>query len=120
MIAKATDNRIKGESSDLGKSLRYIKVLDLVDSNHPNVVAVLTHACKSSTTEENEWSQKMKEIKATVAEVISDALKVTAPVVLLENPNNEGEFEVDLEVCRDYTCLPNGVLQPKEFVRCLC
>ena len=113
VIGKANDNRMKGENSYLGKSLRCIKELDLVDPNHPNVVAVLTHACETSIKKVAKWSDKMEEMKAAIADIIFDALKVTAPVVLLEN--KYGEDDADLEVSGEYTCLPNGELQPENL-----
>ncbi len=106
VIVKATDNRIMGENSDLGKSLRCIKQLGLVDPDKPNVVAILTHACGIPW---KKWSKNLERIKSAVRRIIFKALKVFAPVVMLENAYDDYE----LEVRGDYTCLPNGELQQK-------
>ena len=111
VIVKATDNRIMGENSELGKSLRCIKLLGLVDPNKPNVVAILTHACGLAHKNAKKWSDAMERKKSVVEEIIFNDLKVVAPVVMLENAYDE----YDLEVLGDYTCLPNEELQPKNL-----
>ena len=113
LVVKASDNRIEGENSNLGKSLRCIKQLGLVDPKHPNVVAVLSHACHVPYKRVAKWTEKLEVVKANVKEIIFKALSVTAPVVLLENCH--GEDDHDLEISGDYTVLPNGVLQPKNL-----
>ncbi|CAB4044422.1 GTP-binding A, partial [Paramuricea clavata] len=113
LIVKSTDNRIMGKNSELAKSLRCIKELNLVDPKNPNVVAILSHACGVPYKKVEKWSEKMETKKSAVKRIIFEALKVTAPVVLLENMY--GEDDNDLDVSGDYTRLPNGVLQPKNL-----
>ena len=113
VIVKATDNRIMGENSELGKSLRCIKQLDLVDPDKPNVVAILTHACGVPNKNAKKWSDELERRKSRVRKIIFNDLKVFAPVVMLENAYGEDGY--DLEVRGDYTCLPNGELQPKNL-----
>ncbi|CAB4028572.1 GTP-binding A, partial [Paramuricea clavata] len=115
VVLKANDNRLKGENSRLTKSLRCVKLLKLVDPINPNVVAVITHACEGPHAFRNvdRWREKMETIKTTVETIISEALKVTAPVVVVEN--KYGKEDYGLEVVGDYTRLPNKVLQPKNL-----
>jgi predicted GTPase len=113
LIIKATDTRFKGNNSELAKSLRCVKQLKLVDPNNPNVLAILTHACGIPYMKADKWSQKLETKKEAVRKIIHEALKVTAPVVVMENLY--GEEDYDLEPVDDYTRLPNGVLQPKNL-----
>ena len=115
LVVKATDNRIKGENSELGKSLRCVKQLGLVDPNNPNVVIILTHACSIRRRNGNEWSRVLEEIKSNVSKVVFNDLNVFAPAVVIENMYDH----CGLEVCGDYTRLPNDELQPKNlYVTC--
>ena len=111
VLVPATDTRIAGENSNLSKSLRYLKELNLVDYSSPNVVVVLSFSCSVSWKNLEAWKQKMETKKKVVQDVIFNALKINAPVVLLEN-DFEGE---GLEKVGDFTKLPNGELQPKNL-----
>ena len=111
IFVKATDNRIEGENSDVGKSLRCIKQLGLVDPKNPNVVIVLTHVCSIRKKTDEAWTKELERIKSAVSKVVSNALKVRAPVVLIENMYED----CDLEHCGDYTRLPNDELQPENL-----
>ncbi len=113
LIVKATDNRMKGENSDLGKSLRCVKRLRLVDPKNPNVVAILTHACAVQKKDVEKWSEELERIKSDVKQIIFDALNVAASVVMLENAYDD----CSLKVRDDFTCLPNGELQPKNLYK---
>ena len=115
LFVKANDNRLRGKISEFVKSLRCIKLLNLVDLINPNVVAVITYACGVPYANVDKWSKKMETIKSTVKTIIFEALKVIAPVVLLEN--QYGPDCYDLHVCGDFTRLPNGVLQPKNLYK---
>ena len=111
VLVPATDTRIAGENSNLSKSLRCLNELRLVDHHHPNVVAVLSFCCSVSCKKVEGWNKKMEIKKKVVRDVIFNALKVKAPVVLLENDFEEEELEKD----GDFTRLPNGELQPKNL-----
>ena len=107
----ATDTSIAEENSNLSKSLRCLNELRLVDHRRPNVVAVLSFCCSVSCKKVETWKKKMENKKKVVQEVIFDALKVYAPVVVLEN-----DFEAyGLEKDGGFTKLPNGELQPKNL-----
>ena len=115
LVLKATDNRMMGKNSELGKSLRCVKQLKLVDPNNPNVVIILTHACAIRRKSPNEWSKALDKIKSIASEIIFDDLSVHAPVILIEN----GYEHCCLEHLGDYTRLPNDELQPKNlYVAC--
>ena len=111
VIVQATDTRIAGENSNFSKSLRCLNELSLVDHCRPNVVAVLSFCCSVSCKKVETWKKKMENKKKVVQDVIFNALKVNAPVVLLENDFEEEE----LEKVGDFTELPNGELQPKNL-----
>ena len=111
VVVQATDTRIAGENSNLSKSLRCLNELRLVDHPRPNVVAVLSFCCSVSWRKVEVWKKEMEEKKKVVQDVIFDALKVYAPVVVLEN-----DFEAyGLEKDGGFTKLPNGELQPKNL-----
>ena len=111
IVVKATDTRIAGENSNFSKSLRCLNELSLVDHRRPNVVAVLSFCCSVSCKNVETWKKKMENKKKVIQDVIFNALKVNAPVVLLENDFEEEE----LEKVGDFTELPNGELQPKNL-----
>ena len=111
VLVPATDTRIAGENSNLSKSLRCLNQLGLVDHSCPNVVAVLSFCCSVSYKKVETWKKKMENKKKVVQDVILNALKVNAPVVLLENDFEEEE----LEKVGDFTRLPDGELQPKNL-----
>ena len=111
VLVPVTDTRIAGENSNLSKSLRCLNELSLVDHDHPNVVAVLSFCCSVSSRKVEKWEEKMENKKKVVQDVIFDALKVNAPVVLLENDFEDQGLEKDGE----FTKLPNGELQPKNL-----
>jgi predicted GTPase len=115
LILKATDNRMEGKNSELGKSLRCIKQLGLVDLKNPNVVAILTHACSIPHGNVKEWTVKLNEVKSNVSKLVFNCLQVSAPVVAIEN-NYKGW---NLKRRDDYTCLLNKDWQPKNlYVAC--
>ena len=111
VVVSAMDQRIAGENSDLSKSLRCLNELGLIDHRRPNVVAVLSFCCSIPCKKVEKWKKNMETKKKVVQDVIFDALKVIAPVVLLENDSEEHELERD----GDFTKLPNGELQPKNL-----
>ena len=111
ILVQATDPRIRGANSNFSKSLRCLEQLHLVDQHCPNVVAILTWCCCIPYMNVTKWAEKMETKKKLVQDIIFQALKVTAPVVMLEN--NWGEY--GLKVVGDFTSLPNGVLQPKNL-----
>ena len=85
LLVQATDTRIDGRNSDLSKSLRCLQQLCLVDRYHPNVVAVLTFCCSVNYKNIPNWEKKMEEKKANIQRIVFKALKVHAPVFVLEN-----------------------------------
>ena len=111
LVVKATDNRIKGENSELSKSLRCINHLGLVDPENPNVVVILTHACSIRRKSNKEWVKALDEIKSLVSKIVFDDLKVSAPVVVIENEWDN----CCLKQCGDFTVLPSEELQPKNL-----
>ena len=111
LIVKATDNRIEGENSQLGKALRCIEQFCLVDVKYPNVVVILTHVCSVRKKNDKEWSKALDKIKSTFKRIVFNKLKVDAPVVLIENKYED----CNLERRDDYTLLQNGEWQPRNL-----
>ena len=107
LVVKATDGRIKGPSSSLTKNLRGIKLLEVVDQNHPNLVVVVTWCCSVGRKKWKETMQKKKDISTIVFQVLG----VHAPVVLLENDYDNHDLPRD----GDFTLLPNNEKQPKNL-----
>ncbi|XP_046850122.1 uncharacterized protein LOC124443682 [Xenia sp. Carnegie-2017] len=108
IVDKANNNRMKGIDSTLSKSLRGVKMLDVVDISHPNLVVILTHACSVGYNNVRKWQETMQEKKNFVSDLVFQTLGVRAPVVLIENnPDDYG-----LEKNGDFTNLPSGERQP--------
>ena len=110
ILIQATDTRIQGENSNLAKSLKCLKALKLVDSKHPNVVAVLTFSTALGEKEKR-FTKNMALKKQIVGETLFRFLHVQAPVVALEN-----DVE-DLNVNGDFTLLPDGTSQPQNLYK---
>ena len=111
LVVKATDDRIKGTNSNLTKCLRGIKLLNVVDKNHPNLVVVVTACCSSPYGNLDMWKEEMRKKKECILSVVFKVLGVHAPVVLLEN-----KYEAHgLQRVGDYTLLPNNERQPKNL-----
>ncbi|XP_046852782.1 uncharacterized protein LOC124446034 [Xenia sp. Carnegie-2017] len=108
-VAKADDTRMKGTNSQILKSLRGIKLLDVVDVSHPNLVVILTFVCSVGFKNPEKWQVRMQEKKNLVSDLVFQILGIRAPVVLVENDPLE-DFE--LEKDGDFTILPNGERQP--------
>ncbi|XP_028410197.1 uncharacterized protein LOC114532802 isoform X2 [Dendronephthya gigantea] len=111
LVVNVNDTRVKGKNSSLSKCLRGIKLLEVVDTRHPNLVVVVTHCCSVSYKNLRKWKDKMKEKKDTILAIVFEALGVSAPVVLIEN-DFDGH---DLKKEGDFTILPNGDRQPKNL-----
>lgn len=113
LVAKATDVRMKGRNSNLTKCLRGIKLLNVVDKNHPNLVVVVTACCSSPYGNLDMWKEEMRKKKERILSVVFKVLGVlgVAPVVLLENQYEAYGLQRD----GDFTLLPNNEKQPKNL-----
>ena len=111
LVVSANDMRMKGRNSNLSKSLRSIKLLNVVDTERPNLVVVVTFCCSSPYENLEKWKRKMKEKKKLIKSVVNEILEIEVPVVLMEN-----EYEdYNLEKRGHFTLLPNGEKQPKNL-----
>ena len=108
ILIQATDTRIQGENSNLAKSLRCLKSLELIDTKYPNVVAVLTWSTALGE-KKAKYTKNITRKKEIVKETVFEFLNVHAPVVALEN-----EIE-DLEEDGEFTILPDGTRQVKNL-----
>ena len=113
LVVSAMDQRIAGPNSNLAKNLRGIKLLDVVDKNHPNLVIVMTFCHSIPHANVKKWEEKMQKKKDVITATVFQILGVRAPVVLLENMH--GSDEHDLSRDGDFTVLLNGERQPKNL-----
>ena len=112
ILIKANDNRLDGDNSNLAKSLRCINKMRLVDTKHPNVVAVVTFADSADLGKrEQTWKKKFEQRKKMIQNIIFKNLLVNADVIPIENDFEECELEKYL----DWTILPNKSVQPKNL-----
>ena len=113
LVVSAMDQRIKGPNSKLAKNLRGIKLLDVVDKNHPNLVVVMTfcHSVPHPNTEE--WEETMQKKKNMISNFVFQVLGIRAPVVVLENAYGSKGHKLPRD--GDYTVLLNGERQPKNL-----
>ena len=108
LVVQVTDTRIKGANSNLAKNLRGIKLLDVVDQNHPNLVVVITWCCSVAP---KKWKETMQKKKNSISTVVFEVLGLHPPVVLLENDYDNYDLPRD----GDFTLLPNNEKQPKNL-----
>ncbi|XP_046851162.1 uncharacterized protein LOC124444595 [Xenia sp. Carnegie-2017] len=109
LVDRASNNRIKGVISTLSKSLRSIKMLNIVDISHPNLVVILTHVCSVGYANPKKWQERMQKMKERVSDIVFETLGVRAPTVLIENDPYD---DYELEKKGEFTILPNGERQP--------
>ena len=113
LIVSAMDQRIEGPNSNLGKNLRGIKLLDVVDKNNPNLVIVMTFCHSVPHANKEKWEEKMQNKKDMISTAVFQVLGVHAPVVLFEN--GYGSDQHDLTRDGDFTVLLNNERQPKNL-----
>ena len=113
LVVSAMDKRIAGVNSNLVKTLRGIKYLEVVDKNHPNLVVILTFCCSVPRSNVHKWKEKIEKKKQDISTVVFKVLAVRAPVIPMENAY--GDDDHDLEKDGDFTVLPNDERQPKNL-----
>ncbi|KAI6660498.1 hypothetical protein LOD99_14082 [Oopsacas minuta] len=105
IVIRAVDNRLIGENAKTSQMLRAISQLDIVDTERPNVVFILTHAW---AIPERKYSEESKAQKERLKQLSREFLGVTPPVVMIENNLNDN----NLTKCGDFTLLRDGNKQP--------
>ena len=105
IVIRAVDNRIIGKNAKTSQMLRAISQLDIVDTERPNVVFILTHAW---AIPERKYIEDCKAQKKRMKQLSREFLGVTAPVVMIENRF----IDNNLKTCGDFTLLRNGKKQP--------
>ena len=105
IVIRAVDNRLIGENAKTSQMLRAISQLEIVDTDRPNVVFILTHAW---AIPERRYAEESKAQKERVRKLSREFLGVTAPVVMIENKYHDN----NLERCGDFTLLRDGNKQP--------
>ena len=105
VVADATDKRFFALESDFSKVLHILSKLDVVDTKRPNVVIAITHAL---SLKKKMFTQRSEAI-ANGCRILSKLhLSVEAPVVFIENDDDEDELESE----GDWKILPDGTRQP--------
>ena len=107
LCVKATDNRAIGPETELIKTIRTLKSLDFIDSERPNLIIVVTHACFFP---KKVYVDRKQELKQMYQDAIKDALKCVVPVVLIENRFDDYDLAEDDR--KTGTKLPDGEEQP--------
>ena len=105
IVIRAVDNRLIGENAKTSQMLRAISQLEIVDTDRPNVVFILTHAW---AIPERKYAEESRAQKERVRKLSREFLGVTAPVVMIENKYHDN----NLERCGDFTLLRDGNKQP--------
>lgn len=113
LVVSAMDKRIAGVNSNLVKTLRGIKYLEVVDKNHPNLVVILTFCCSVPRGNVHRWKEKIEKKKQDISTIVFKVLAVRAPVIPMENAYGDNDHE--LEKDGDFTVLPNDERQPKNL-----
>ena len=105
IVLRAVDNRIIGKNAKTSQMLRAISQLDIVDTERPNVVFILTHAW---AIPERKYTEDCRAQKKRMKQLSREFLGVTAPVVMIENKYVDN----NLQTCGDFTLLRDGTKQP--------
>ena len=108
VLVKSTDNRIAGKNKCLAKSMKFLKASGLVDTEHQNVVAVVTWST-SLGEREVKYTKNIKDKKKIVNQAIFEVLGMDVPVVAIEN-----EFKY-LKKDGEFTVLPDKTRQVKNL-----
>ena len=116
LCVKATDNRIDGDQSSFVKSLRALNSLHVIDTEKPNVVIAVTHACSLPHKDIQRFIDKKDKIKAMYQEVAQTTLKIDVPVVFIENNYEEQQLEA---FGNQETFLPNNEIQPRNLFQAI-
>ena len=104
IVTSVNDKRMGDLNSQFAKMLRMLSKLSVIDKVRPNVVIVLTHAMSiRPLTRFSEYMKKKFELVDNLARLY---FGVSFPIVFIDNERE------DLEICGDWTLLPNGTKQP--------
>ena len=112
LCVKATDNRIADKQSSFVKSLRALNSLHVIDTEKPNVVIVVTHACALPHKDVQCFIDKKDKINAIYQEVVQTTLKIDVPVVFIENNYKEQQLK---PFGTQETFLPDNEIQPRNL-----
>ena len=111
---QATDTRFNGENSAFVKGLRAIKNLNVIDTQHPNVVVAITWCCSLPCKNVQKWQSNISKKCVDIKKLINDTLKVAhVPVVCIENDIEGNELEMSED--KEQSLLPDKTLQPNNI-----
>ena len=117
LCVPSTDKRIDGPESTFTKNLRTLKSLQVIDTDRPNLVIAVTHACALPNKKKSKWEEKKKSITENYQNIVRVSLGFEVPVVFLENEYEEEELKEDAE--KRGTFLPDGEIQPVNLFKTL-
>jgi len=114
LSVNATDNRMVGNDSDLHRTLKMLKELDVVDMERPNLIVVATNAASLARNREL-YIKKVQEITLNIRELIVKVFKepqlTDTKVVFIENDPTGQDLEKIID--SDFYKLPDGM--PSHF-----
>ena len=105
IVINAIDNRIVGQNSKVAQMLRALSQLNIVDTERPNVVFILSHA---SAIPERKYVEEVKVKKRRIKQLAREFLGIKAPVVMIENNAIDNNLKKDGE----WTLLRDDTKQP--------
>ena len=95
LCVPSTENRVLGEESKFAKNLRTLKSMGVIDTERPNIVVVVTHACSLPHKNVKTWTDKKSKIQNMFKEVFKQVISKNVPVVFMENEYSDQELERD-------------------------
>ena len=104
IVVSALDNRLEGTNSSFSKMLNALNKLNVIDSHHPNVLIVVTHAMHLA----HKFEEKSKSIKKICNILTRAHFSIEALVVFIENLDERNEMAQE----GDWKILPDGTRQP--------
>ena len=105
---KADDNRLGGANSQFMRNLKLLNHIGVIDSERPNLIVVITHACSVGFANVGKWEESLRKKTEKIQEILESCIKFRPKVICLENDPESHGLKVDETLSK----LPNGTLQP--------
>ena len=113
LCIKTDENRYEGPESQFVRNLKLLQAMDVIDSENPNVVMVLTHACSTPHGNVDSWKEKLESKANHMQDILEEKLGLRSPYVFMEN--NYKEWELPSDDGNSGTVLPDGAVQPSNL-----
>jgi len=110
LVVSATDSRLVGSDSHFIQTLNTLRSLNIVDSRHPNLIAVVT---RYMSIPPRTSKPRTREVEDIVRSAVREKFQINeVPVVFVENKPTD----FDLEQEGDSYVLPNGERCPSNLL----